>query len=75
MESMPYRSERSKKPKQIFSPSNPLQPYYYLVAYDYPLKYKIVGRASVQKVINDKAVINNVNGEVKIIATGKIILY
>ncbi|CAF4164439.1 unnamed protein product [Rotaria magnacalcarata] len=62
----------NKRNRSIFSPSNPLQPYYYLVAYDYPLKHKIVGRTSVQKITNDKAVINNINGEVQIIASGTL---
>ena len=73
METTLHRSERSKKPKQIFSPSNPLQPYYYLVTYDHPKKYRIVGRTSIQKITNDKAIVSNVDGEVQIITSGKIV--
>ncbi|CAF0969981.1 unnamed protein product [Rotaria sordida] len=70
MDTVLHRSERSKKPKQIYSPSNPLQPYYYLVTYDYPEKYRVVGRTSIQKITNDKAVLSDVDGEVRIITSG-----
>jgi hypothetical protein len=73
MDTLRYRSERSKKAKQIFSPSDPLQPYYYLVTYDCPEKYRIIGRTSIQKITKDKAVLTNVDGEVQIVASGKII--
>jgi hypothetical protein len=72
MERVSHRIERSKKPKHIFSPSDPLQPYYYLVTYDFPEKYRIIGRTSIQKITKDKAVIANVDGEVQIITSGKI---
>ncbi|UJR18107.1 hypothetical protein I4U23_005007 [Adineta vaga] len=72
METIRHRSERSKKPKQIFSPSDPIQPHYYLVSYDYPAKYRIIGRTSIQQLTNDKAVINNVNGQVQVITSGTL---
>ena len=75
METAIQRSERPRKPKQIFSPSNPLQPYYYLVTYDYPEKFRIIGRTSIQKIANDKAVISNVDGEVQIITSGTVVLF
>ena len=75
MENTRHRSERSKKPKQMFSPSDPVQPHYYLVSYGYPSKYQIIGRTSIQKITNDKAVINNVNGEVQLITSGKNTLF
>ncbi|CAF1489614.1 unnamed protein product [Adineta steineri] len=69
MENTHHRSERLKKPKKIFSPSDPIQPPYYLVSYGYPTKYRIIGRTSIQKITNDKAIINNVNGEVQLITS------
>jgi hypothetical protein len=75
MEIVRHRSERPKKRKEIFSPSNPLQPYYYLVNYNCPEKYRIVGRTSIQKQTNDKAVLANVDGEVQIITSGKIVIF
>ena len=71
MEHDSHRTQRSKKPKQIFSPSDPLQPNYYLVTYDFPAKYRVIGRTSIQKLSNDKAVIPNFNGEVQILSSGK----
>jgi hypothetical protein len=75
MENTRHRRERSKKPKQMFSPSDPVQPHYYLVSHGYPTKYQIIGRTSIQKITNDKAVINNVNGEVQLITSGKNTLF
>lgn len=75
MEPAPHRSERSKKPKHIFSPSDPLQPYHYLVTYDCPEKYRIIGRTSIQKITNDKAVLTNMNGEVQIVTAGKLLFW
>ncbi|CAF1392866.1 unnamed protein product [Rotaria sp. Silwood1] len=64
------RSHREKKSKKIYSPSDPLEPYYYLVSHDGPEKYQVVGRTSVQKMFNGRAVVSNISGEVQIITSG-----
>ncbi|CAF1434703.1 unnamed protein product [Rotaria sordida] len=40
------------------------------VSHDGPEKYRVVGRTSVQKMFNDKAVVSNIAGEVQIITSG-----
>lgn len=71
---MAQRSERSKKPKKIFSPSDPLQPDYYVISYDDDADaYFIIGRSSIQQIKGDKATLNNIEGEARIIASGKIL--
>ncbi|CAF4778275.1 unnamed protein product [Rotaria socialis] len=61
------RSQREKKSKKKFSPSDPLQAYYYLISHDDPKKYRVIGRSSVQKITNDKAVVTNIAGDVRIL--------
>jgi hypothetical protein len=75
MERESHRIQRLKKPNKIYSPSDPLQPNYYLVCYDFPEKYRIIGRSSIQKLTNGKAVIPNFEGEVQIVSSGKIELF
>ncbi len=64
------RSQREKKSKKIFSPSDPLQPSYYLIFHEGPEKYRVVGRTSVQQLSNGKVVVANIDGEVQIITSG-----
>ena len=59
--------------KKNYSPSNPLNPYYYLVVHDGLSKYQVVGDSSVQKINNDKAFIDNILGEVQIITSGEFL--
>ncbi|CAF1646335.1 unnamed protein product [Rotaria magnacalcarata] len=66
------RSRRDKKTKKIFSPSDPLQPHYYLIFHDGPEKYRVVGRISVQQLSNGKAVVSNIDGDVQIITSGSM---
>ncbi|CAM4802961.1 unnamed protein product, partial [Rotaria magnacalcarata] len=66
------RSQREKKLKKIFSPSDPLQAYYYLISHDDPEKYRVIGRSSVQKITNDKAVVTNIAGDVRILKSGTL---
>ncbi|CAF3702210.1 unnamed protein product [Rotaria socialis] len=61
-----------KKIKKIFSPSDPLQAYYYLISHDDPEKYRVIGRSSVQKITNDKAVVTNIAGDVRILKSGTL---
>lgn len=67
------RTQREKKSKKIFSPSDPPPPSYYLICHGSPESYQIVGRTSVQKVCNDKAIVSNIRGEVQIITAGYIL--
>ncbi|CAF4928168.1 unnamed protein product [Rotaria socialis] len=66
------RSQREKKSKKKFSPSDPLQAYYYLISHDDPKKYRVIGRSSVQKITNDKAVVTNIAGDVRILKSGTL---
>ena len=66
----PGRSQREKKSKKIFSPSDPLQPYCYLIFHASPEKYRVLSRTSIQPLSNGRAVVSNINGEVQIIASG-----
>ena len=75
MDSLAHRSERRKKAKRIFSPSNPLQPYYYLVTHDGPERYQIVGRTSIQKIRDDKALLHNADNDVQIMTCGRILSF
>ena len=72
MDNVAHRSERVKRAKRIFSPSNPLQPYYYLVTHDGPERFQIVGRTSIQRIRDDKALLHNADSDVQIIACGRI---
>lgn len=71
MEASLNRSERPKKAKRIFSPSDPLQPYYYLIRDDGPEKYKIVGRTSIQRIQDDEALLKS-GKTAKILTSGTI---
>ena len=61
------RSQRERKSKRIYSPSDPLKPYYCLTAHDGLSKYQVISDSSFQKINNDKAFAANIPGEVQII--------
>ncbi|CAF4046241.1 unnamed protein product, partial [Rotaria magnacalcarata] len=66
------KSPTRKKSKKKFYPSDPLQAYYYLISHDDPEKYRVIGRSSVQKITNDKAVVTNIAGDVRILKSGTL---
>ncbi|CAM4944421.1 unnamed protein product [Rotaria socialis] len=67
-----HPSNEKKNQKKKFSPSDPLQAYYYLISHDDPKKYRVIGRSSVQKITNDKAVVTNIAGDIRILKSGTL---
>ncbi|CAM4838163.1 unnamed protein product, partial [Rotaria magnacalcarata] len=43
-----------------------------LISHDDPEKYRVIGRSSVQKITNDKAVVTNIAGDVRILKSGTL---
>ncbi|CAF5223624.1 unnamed protein product, partial [Rotaria magnacalcarata] len=41
-------------------------------SHDDPEKYRVIGRSSVQKITNDKAVVTNIAGDVRILKSGTL---